>query len=99
MSTTFGIKTSVGTIEIARRVGKGVLGVEFQILNEAILLMKEDYQVIPLDNTSQGIETVGDIIKALKAQEIAILKATKDILWEYIDDNDIDEVQNRLSKL
>jgi hypothetical protein len=63
MSTTFGIKIeSIGsTIEVAHRSGIGKGEVLLTILNPLLYLVKSDTEVIPLDNSAQGIETVNDI--------------------------------------
>ena len=64
MSTTFGVKVpSQGDpIVIAYRSG----GIRFT--NPLAELLQESTPVIPLDNTAQGIETIGDIIKEIKEQ-------------------------------
>lgn len=63
MSTTFGIKINSinATVEVAHRhnIGKGE--VQIDILNPLLYLVKSNTKVIPLDNSSQGIETVEDM--------------------------------------
>lgn len=63
MSTTFGIKVqSIGEIvEVAHRHSIGNNEVQITILNPLLYLVKSDTEVIPMDNTAQGIETVNDI--------------------------------------
>jgi hypothetical protein len=58
MSTTFGIKIpSTGKIKpIARRVGTSVWFTE-----PIAELLPNELEVIAIDNTSQGIYTIGDI--------------------------------------
>ena len=64
MSTTFGIHISAinETVEVAHRSGIGKGEVQIQVLNPLLYLVKLDTPVIPLDNSSQGIETVNDIM-------------------------------------
>jgi hypothetical protein len=63
MSTTFGIKIpSTGEIKpIARRVGTSVWFTE-----PIAELLPNDLEVIAIDNTSQGIYTIGDIKKQIR---------------------------------
>jgi hypothetical protein len=62
MSTTFGVITKSGEeIPVARRVS----GTVYFIDGLAELLPKNT-KVVPLDNTAQGIYTIGDIRKAIK---------------------------------
>jgi len=57
MSTTFGVIEKWGeTIPIARRVNREIFWT-----NELASMLPDDTKVIPLDNTSQGIYTIGDI--------------------------------------
>ena len=67
MSTTFGIRLTgfyadgeFEDIEIARRVRGGIW-----FTNPLAHLLRHDIEVIPLDNTAQGIYTIGDIKKAI----------------------------------
>ena len=63
MATTFGIRIESidTTVEVAHRygIGKGEVGIT--ILNPLLYLVKQDTPVIPLDNSAQGINTVGDL--------------------------------------
>ena len=66
MSTTFGIimgeDNQEETIEIAHRRGRGFgQGVEIRWLCKMAKFLPNDTGVIALDNTPQGIETIGDI--------------------------------------
>ena len=63
MSTTFGVKIpSTGEIEpISRRVGIGNGKVEVWFTNPLAELLSDDIEVEAIDNTSQGIYTIGDI--------------------------------------
>jgi len=67
MSTTFGvkIKTSEAHVVVARRVGVGNGKVEITWTNEVAHLLPDDTEVEPLDNSAQGIHTIGDIKKAM----------------------------------
>ena len=59
MSTTFGIVVDeLYEIEIAKRVNKSI-----RWINPIAKLLPDSQKVIPLDNTSQGIKTIGDIKK------------------------------------
>lgn len=64
MSTTFGIHISAinETVEVAHRSGIGKGQVQITIKNPLLYLVPLDTPVIPLDNTSQGIETVNNIM-------------------------------------
>jgi hypothetical protein len=70
MSTTFAIidKVTYDTVEIARRVGRstGESKVTITALGELSLFilknMDPETEVIAIDNSSQGINTIGDII-------------------------------------
>jgi hypothetical protein len=68
MSTTFGVKIpSTGEIEpIARRVGIGNRKVNVYFTNEIAELLPDDTEVEAMDNSPQGIFTIGDIKKAMK---------------------------------
>jgi hypothetical protein len=67
MSTTFGIviptKENEEPIEIAHRHGIGNGKVAIDWLNPLAYLLPDDTPVIPLDNTAQGVYTIGDIKK------------------------------------
>lgn len=56
MSTTFGVKVKDNMVEVAFRNGNGM-----RFINELAELLPDDTPVIPLDNTAQGIYTIGDI--------------------------------------
>ena len=63
MSTTFGVKDpNTGIItEIAFRDNGG----RFRWLHELAKILPNEMKAIPLDNTAQGIKTVGDIRKKI----------------------------------
>jgi len=63
MSTTFGVKIpSTGEVEpIARRVGIGNGEVEIWFTNPLAELLPNDLKVEGIDNSNQGIHTIGDI--------------------------------------
>ena len=65
MSTTFGIRIpSTGEIEpIARRVGAGKGKVEVWFTNPIAELLNDGLEVEAIDNSEQGIFTIGDIKK------------------------------------
>tara|TARA_Y100000389_G_C17410980_1_gene490900 strand:- start:718 stop:1125 length:408 start_codon:yes stop_codon:yes gene_type:complete len=66
MSTTFGIRLQHGeTLEVARRVG----GIGLSWTEEWAHMFPPDTKVIALDNTPQGIYTIGDILDAIEGQE------------------------------
>jgi len=72
MSTTFAVILKSGEEhEVARRVGRGVLGCELRFTNEMAELMPDFTPVIPTDNTAQGIYTIGDIRDCIRKQEQA----------------------------
>jgi hypothetical protein len=62
MSTTFGIKYGDEVIPVARRysIGDGKVGITFT--NEVAKLLPSDTPVEPIDNTAQGVRTIGDLI-------------------------------------
>jgi hypothetical protein len=68
MSTTFGVKIpSTGEIEpIARRVGIGNRKASVYFTNEIAELLPDDTEVEAMDNSPQGIFTIGDIKKAME---------------------------------
>lgn len=63
MSTTFGVKDpNTGIItKIAFRDNGG----KFKWLHELAKILPNEMKVIPMDNTHQGIKTVGDIRKEI----------------------------------
>ena len=68
MSTTFGVKIpSTGEIEpIARRVGIGNGEIDVYFINPLAELLPDDLQVEAIDNSHQGIYTIGDIKTKIK---------------------------------
>ena len=71
MSTTFGIKLKTGKTEpIARRVGIGNGKVDVYFTNTLAHLLPDSLKVIAMDNSEQGIYTIGDIKQAIKDQSI-----------------------------
>ena len=60
MSTTFGVKVKDNVVEIAFRSN----GMRF--INELAELLSDDTPVIPLDNTAQGVHTIGDVKKEIE---------------------------------
>jgi hypothetical protein len=68
MSTTFGIKIpSTGEIEpIARRVGIGNGEVDVYFTNPLAELLPDELEVEAIDNSHQGIYTIGDIKTKIK---------------------------------
>ncbi len=72
MSTTFAVKLKDGSLkDIARRVGKGILGVELRFTDEMAELLPDETKVMPTDNSAQGIFTIGDIRSHIRKQEQA----------------------------
>jgi hypothetical protein len=71
MSTTFGVKIpSTGEVEpIARRVGIGNGEVNIYFTNPLAELLPDDLKVEGIDNSNQGIYTIGDIKNNLKETE------------------------------
>ena len=61
MSTTFVIKVKDKQVEIARRRGIGKGEVAIIWLNDLVELLHDSMEVIPIDNTAQGVETLGDL--------------------------------------
>jgi len=55
-------------VEIARRVGTKN-GAQMHFTNELANLLPPDTEVVALDNSAQGIETIGDIIEHIKNQK------------------------------
>jgi len=60
MSTTFGVEVKNNVVEVAFRSN----GMRF--INELAELLPDDTPVIPLDNTAQGVYTIGDIKVAIE---------------------------------
>lgn len=72
MSTTFAVILKNGEQhDVARRVGRGILGCELYFTNEMAELMSDKTPVIPTDNSAQGIFTIGDIREHIRKQEEA----------------------------
>ena len=77
MNTTFGVKipkeqsldNEEKTIEIAFRNNNG----KFRWLNDLAKILPNDTPVIPLDNSAQGIFTVGDIRKEINELGLNVL--------------------------
>lgn len=73
MSTTFAIIKDNKTFEIAHRygLGGGRVGIKWYNINsilDAIMLLngytdKTKIKVYPMDNTAQGVNNIGDLIK------------------------------------
>ena len=61
MSTTFAIEVKDKQVEVARRRGIGNGEVIIIWLNELVELLPDSMPVIPIDNTAQGVETLGDL--------------------------------------
>jgi len=77
MSTTFGVKidksyikydlfldTDDDMVEVAMR-GNGT-GIRF--INSLATILSDDTKVVPLDNSAQGIHTIGDIKREINKQ-------------------------------
>ena len=81
MSTTFGIDyktqdntsplTELEPIAFRHGIGNGKVNIKFTCGKKReimLALLDDDHPVYPMDNTAQGIYTVGDIRKAIKEQ-------------------------------
>ena len=69
MSTTFGVIDNYkgGEIEpIARRIGIGGGKVRVWFTNTIAAMLPDDTDVIPMDNSAQGIFTIGDLKEKVK---------------------------------
>jgi len=65
MSTTFGVDIdSDEPVDVAHRTSAGIIWV-----NKLAHLLPDDTKVIPLNNTAQGIHTIGDIKREIKEKE------------------------------
>ena len=62
MSTTFGVQVGDELMPVARRNGIGAGRVGITFTNPLARLLPSDTQVVPMDNTAQGVETVGDLL-------------------------------------
>jgi len=60
MSTTFGVKVKDDYVEVAFRSN----GMRF--INKLAELLPNDTPVIPLDNTAQGVYTIGDVKREIE---------------------------------
>jgi hypothetical protein len=70
VSTTFGIKTPDGEVRpIARRVGVGNEKVFISIDNPWVSMLPLDTEVIPMDNSAQGIHTLEDLFNKEKEND------------------------------
>lgn len=64
MSTTFGVRIKNHTHKIAFRYYSSTRNKEIvRFKNPVYELLPDDTEVVPMDNTAQGIETVGDLKK------------------------------------
>ena len=68
MNTIFGVLNPASSslefetyLEVAQRSGIGKDKVSITWLNPLAILLSDDMKVIPLDNSAQGIETIGDL--------------------------------------
>ena len=61
MSTVFAVKTGSGVSEVAVRVGIGNGKVGIDWINPLGKLLDNDTPVVPIDNSPQGVKTIGDI--------------------------------------
>lgn len=81
MSTTFGIRKitqdntspmhELEPVAFRHGIGNGKVNIRFTCgrRREIMLaLLDDDHPVYPMDNTAQGISTIGDIRKAIKEQ-------------------------------
>ena len=65
MSTIFGVDIdSDEPVDVAHRTSAGIIWV-----NKLAHLLPDDTKVIPLNNTAQGIHTIGDIKREIKEKE------------------------------
>ena len=64
MSTIFAIisEETKEPIEIAHRYNIGQGKVAIKALHPVLPLLNEDLEVVAIDNSSQGINTIGDIV-------------------------------------
>lgn len=69
MSTTFGVQlpNEDSIIEVAFRYASGN-GAVIEWKNPLAQMLPDNTKVIPVDNSSQGIDTIGDIKKHIKEQ-------------------------------
>lgn len=66
MSTTFGVEIpSTGEIKpVARRIGMGNGEADVFFTEPLAELLPHKLRVVPMDNSAQGINTIGDIVLA-----------------------------------
>tara|TARA_R110000822_G_scaffold19451_1_gene63438 strand:- start:230 stop:457 length:228 start_codon:yes stop_codon:yes gene_type:complete len=62
MSTTFGVQVGDELMPVARRNGIGAGRVGITFTNPLARLLPSDTQVVPMDNTAQGVEMIGDLL-------------------------------------
>ena len=65
MGTTFAVEIESQIIPIAKRVNNGGI-ISIYFINSIAPLLPEATEVIAVNNTNQGIRTVGDIKKLIK---------------------------------
>jgi len=68
MSTTFGVIVKEKEIKIARRWSDGY-GATMRFTNDLAETLPDETPVIPLDNSAQGIYTIGDIKDHIKDRD------------------------------
>ena len=61
MSTTFAVEVGDKQIEVARRRGIGNGEVAIIWLNDLVEILPDEIVVVPIDNSAQGVETLGDL--------------------------------------
>ena len=61
MSTTFGVQAGDELVPVARRNGIGEGRVSITFTNPLARLLPSDTPVVAMDNTAQGVETIGDL--------------------------------------
>ncbi len=82
MSTTFGIKiiskdntsalTTLEPVAFRHGIGNGKVNIRFTCGRKReimLALLDDEHPVYPMDNTAQGISTIGDIRKVIKEQQ------------------------------
>ena len=74
MSTTFGIKIihTGEVIPVARRVGIGNGEVDVFFTNDLAEMLPNEINVVAMDNSAQGIETIGDLKKAAWSKGVCV---------------------------
>jgi hypothetical protein len=75
MSTTFGVKipSSGGAIAVARRVGKGNGKVMLFFTNQLAELLPDETELVAIDNSNQGINTIGDFKLKMNSVQYPII--------------------------